>query len=115
MGLAALIIAILALIIAVGGVALTWYVYRVAKKLDERNHLILAVMCNAFNELVSDDEAMIRIFKPLEHTNYIITMNRASGLRYFQVTNKKGEVILGTMGIGQVGEVPPTPIDIKWE
>ncbi len=115
MELAELIIGIFASIVAIVGVIITLYVYRVARKLDSRNHLVSAVMCNALNELVPNDEAMLKIFKPLEHAGYITIMNRVGSHRYFQVTNKKGEVILGTMGIGKVGDVPYTPIEIKWD
>ena len=104
-----LVIAILALIIAIGGVALTWYVYRVAKKVNLRGHLMSKVIFNALLELgkqALDDEAMDRVLEPLLQTGYVALGSTASGHRYWRVS-KKGEVILGTEG--------RTPIDITWE
>jgi len=100
------------IIVAIAGVLVTLYVAYVARKVNERAQLILAVIFNGLMELGLQDEAIGRVIEPLTQRGCLSIMTKAGGHRYLQVS-KKGIGILGT--VGNLRKMPPTPIDIKWD
>lgn len=103
---------IAALVVAVIGVLITLYVAWVARKLQYKNNLILAVIFNALTEGVKI-ESLGRILEPLTQAGYLSLITEADGHRYL-VVSKKGEGILGAR-VGKIKKLPPIPIDIKWD
>ena len=104
------------IIVAIVGVlvplSVTLYVAYLARKVNERTQLILAVIFNGLMELSLKDEAIGRVIEPLIQGGCVSIMTKAGGHRHLQVS-KKGMGILGT--VGNLRKMPPTPIDIKWE
>ncbi len=104
------------IIVAIAGASvpllITLYVAYVARKVNERTQLILAVIFNGLMELGLQDEAIGRVIEPLIQRGCVSGMTKAGGHRYLQVS-KKGIGILGT--VGNLRKMPRTPIDIKWD
>jgi hypothetical protein len=112
MDIASFVFSMLGIVATVG---LTFFVLYESRKAEKANNLILAVTLNAVMELIDSDEKAVRVFEPLKNAGYFTLINHANGRRYYQVSSKDRRVLAGSMGIGNVREIPPTPVEVKWD